>query len=275
MIICPQHKFIFVHIPKCAGTSVRIQIVKCDPDHISIGRVQTHPKLGKLDYGHIPLTMLREEFPDYHAYFADMTPFAVVRDPLSRVGSAIRQVLWQYEQRPMTMIPAEELRDKTLKLLDEVAAQIDAPSAPFIFFARQKGFIYDGDTQVVQHLIPMELVAAFLDHLGQRTGTPLETETRANQNVDLRFKSLGGPAYWLNDLLRRSLPTDLHSRIKDTGLKLLATRKNPAQSSGILDLPELRDFVATYYAEDQAIYDRVSAGAADLERELRENTLVW
>jgi hypothetical protein len=273
MIISPKHKFVFVHIPKCAGTSVRTQLVKCDESHIALGKTGVHPVLGKIDYGHIPLAQLREYFPETYAYLGDFTSYAVVRDPLDRFGSALRQIMWQYEKRPMTLIPPEELRTQTLRMLDRIATEIDAPSHPYIFFARQSDFIFDQGQRRVDHLIPVDLVADFIGFIARQTGTPMETATRSNQNVELRFKRLGGLAFAVNGMLRNALPLDVHARIKTAALRVLAARKNAAEASGVLDLPEVRDFVAQHYAQDEQIYRDVMADAPALRRNLIANDL--
>lgn len=273
MIISPRHEFVFVHIPKCAGTSVRTQIVKCDPDHIAMAEVGKHPRLGTIDYGHVPLAVLRQHFPDEYAYLERFTSFAVVRDPLARFGSSLRQMLWRYSQRPMTLIPAGELRDLTLRVLDDVAAELDAPSNQFIFFARQRDFILDGDRRMVDHLVPIEAVPDFIAHVGRVTDTPMEAATRSNQNVELRFKRIGGVAYRVNDMLRRSLPLDFHARIKNGALRILSAKKSAAEASGILDMPEVREFVATHYAEDARIHRDAVAGIEDLRGKLQADTL--
>lgn len=259
MIICPTQKFVFVHIPKCAGTSVRTQIVKCDPAFIEMGRTGTHPVLGKIDYGHIPLPLLREHFPDKYDYLLRLTSYAVVRDPLDRFGSSLRQMLWRYEKRPMTLIPAAEVRDKALRAIERLAGEIDNPGPETIFFARQGSFVFDGATRVTQHLIPVGLLPAFIGYLARKTGTPMETGVRANQNVELKYKGIGKLAYGLNGFLRERLPTDLHSRIKDTALRLMASKKSAAEASGVLDIPEVQQFVTETYAGDIALYQAVMA----------------
>lgn len=274
MIICPTHGFVFVHIPKCAGTSVRRQILTCDPAHIEQARPGLHPVLGKIDYGHIPLDQLREHFPEHYAYVRDLDAFAVVRDPLSRFGSALRQVLWQYEKRPMTLIPRDELRDTTLRMLDDVARQIDAPSAPFVFFMRQTRFVEDQGRQVTRHLVPLALVPDFIGYISRRTGVPMEPEARANQNVDLKVKgAVGRFAYRLNDVLRRKLPVGMHARIKDGALRVLSNRQSAAEAAGLLDLPEVVDFVTEHYADDIRLHARVAAHAGEIRAGLREDRL--
>lgn len=257
MIICPNHNFVFIHIPKCAGTSMRIQIMKCDPDYIALGRPKVHPELGKIDYGHIPLSTLQEFFPDHYAYLDKFDSFAIVRDPLERFGSALRQVMWQYEKRPMTLIPASEMRDRTLRMLDEIHSEIDNPSYRFIFFARQSSFIYLESRKVVKKLVPVSLVPNLINYLGRRTNTKLEAEARANQNVELRFKGIGKSAYGINTFLRERLPTGIHSRIKTSVLKVIASKRSAAEANGILDMPEVQDFVATHYKWDDEIYESV------------------
>ena len=273
MIISPKHRFVFVHIPKCAGTSVRTQLVKCDPNHIALGDTGDHPVLGRIDYGHIPLHQLSAHFVEYRDYIREFDTFAVVRDPLARFGSALRQMLWQYHQQPMTLIPADELRATALRMLDEIEGQIAAPERQYIFFARQSDFIFENGVQCVDHLIPLDLVADFIGHMSRRTGTSMETGTRSNQNVELRYKGLGGLAYRVNGALRRVLPLDLHARIKDTALRVLSAKTSAAEASGVLDLPEVQAFVARHYAADQAIYDQVLQQVDTLQQGLRQDSL--
>jgi hypothetical protein len=274
MIICPTHGFVFVHIPKCAGSSVRGQIVHCDPAHVELGRAGTHPVLGTIDYGHIPLDQLRVHFPEHYAAVRDLDAFAVLRDPLARFGSALRQVLWQYEKRPMTLIPPDELREMTLRMLDTVAAEIAAPSHRFIFFMRQDRFVFDEGRQVTRHLIPLDLVPDFIGYLSRRTGVPMETGARANQNVDLRVKGpVGKLAFGVNHVLRATLPRGLHARIKDGALKVLSTKRSAAEAAGVLDLPELRDFVADHYAGDIRLYEAVMARHAEIREGLATDRL--
>jgi hypothetical protein len=274
MIICPTHGFVFVHIPKCAGSSVRGQMEHCDPAHVALARAGSHPVLGTIDYGHIPLDQLRLHFPEHYAAVRDLDAFAVIRDPLARFGSALRQVLWQYENRPMTLIPPDELREMTLRMLDRVAGEIDAPGHRFIFFMRQERFVFDEGRQITRNLIPLDLVPAFIGYLSRRTGVPMETGARANQNVDLRVKGpVGKLAFGVNHVLRATLPRGLHARIKDGALKVLSTKRSAAEAAGLLDLPELRDFVAEHYAGDIRLYEAVIARHAEIRDGLATNRL--
>ncbi len=273
MIISPQHQFAFVHIPKCAGTSVRHQLRQCDPDHIFLGRPGDHPVLGQIDYAHIPMAQLRDHFPEYFTDVQRYDAFALVRAPLDRFGSSLRQLMWQYEERPMTLIPRDELRETTLRLLDEVAAQIDNPSYQYIFFTRQSDYIFAGEEQVIDHVLPIALVPEIMDYFSARTGVALDRERRSNQNVELRFKSIGGLAYGVNRFVRRALPAGLHSRIKGAALKLIARKQTAAEASGLLDMPEVQDFVAEHYARDAQIFQTIAGQTENLRSQLQTGAL--
>lgn len=263
MIISQRYGFVFVHVPKCAGTSVRTQIAACDPDHVAMAETGNHPVLGPIDYGHVPLTLLRRHFPEEYAAVETLPAFAILRDPLTRFGSSLRQTFWRYEKMPMTLIPPETLRARTLEIIDRVRAEIDAPSQQMIFFARQSDFVFDEGRRMVEHLVPIEEVGAFIDYLSVVTGTPMDRDRRSNQNVDLRAKWLGPVAFRVNDALRRTLPLGVHGRIKNAALGVLATKKSAAESSGLLDMPEVREAVADLYADDMALYEtaRIEAPA--------------
>lgn len=273
MIISPKHGFVFVHIPKCAGTSIRRQLGSCDEDAVSLAEAGSHPVLGRIDYGHVPLTTLRTHFPEHFAELRRLDAFAVVRDPLERFGSALRQSLWQFEKRPMTLIPHDELRELALRLLDDVAHGFGSLQPRYIFFSRQRDFILDGGEQVVKVLVPLDLVPDLLGYLSRRTGMEFDTGRRSNQNVELRYKGLGNLAYRANDILRRRLPAGLHEGIKRQALKVLAGKGSAAEASGILELPEVRAFVAEHYREDIDIYRRVSERGEAIRKALRAGDL--
>ena len=254
MILCPTHGFAFVHVPKCAGSSIRQQIEACDPANIVFGRVGQHPVLGKIDYGHIPLFLLREHFPETYAFLISNDCYAVVRDPLARFGSALRQTLWAYHKKPMTLYTKQELREETLRIMDDVARDFDALPYHLTFFQRQQDFIRDQDNSVVENVYAIEHVDQLVLAISEKIGESLDQNMRANQNVSLRYKPIGGLAYKINDLLFRHAPSGLHKVIKRAVLPVLTKNNNAATESGILDLPEVKSFVKAYYGVDYKVY---------------------
>ena len=64
LIISDRFGFAFVHIPKCAGSTVREQIRRIDPECFEMAGRRMHPDLGKIDAMHLPLDILRDHFPE-------------------------------------------------------------------------------------------------------------------------------------------------------------------------------------------------------------------
>jgi len=92
MIISDSHKFVFIHNPKCAGTSIRTCLESFDSYnfHFSGYRI-----IGNKLYGmmHLPLSVIQIHYPDIlenkiRKYYG----FTVVRNPYTRTVSAFNMV---------------------------------------------------------------------------------------------------------------------------------------------------------------------------------------
>jgi hypothetical protein len=102
----------------------------------------------------------------------------------------------------------------------------------------------------------------------------MQTGARANRNVDLRLKGpLGRLAVQANHVLWKTLPRSVHRSVRDAALKVLSTRKSAAETAGVLDLPEVRDFVAEHYAGDIRLYRAVAARRDEIRAGLASNDL--
>jgi len=116
MIISDRHKFVFIHIPKCAGLYIRSKLETYDDtDGAFSSRVEPHPELGVLDYVHIPLFTLRDYFPQEYAKVAEYWSFSVVRDPYKRFPSSLTQLFRMYAD--------ERIEEKSTR---EIRAKVDA-----------------------------------------------------------------------------------------------------------------------------------------------------
>ena len=114
MIISDRHRFAFVHIPKCAGTSVRKALRPIDARDSIFDGMGTHPHMGMVNYAHFTLDDLSCHFPDQYRKVAEYRSVAIVRDPVDRFFSAIFQRLREfkgYEQSRITakVIAGEEI----------------------------------------------------------------------------------------------------------------------------------------------------------------------
>ena len=95
-MISHQHKFIFVHIPKCGGTSIE-NFFGAWKDHNEFcvgGQTRQHWKLEEI------LSL----YPDCKNYFK----FTFVRNPFSRIVSEYCYIRWQKPKCPIAKISFRE-----------------------------------------------------------------------------------------------------------------------------------------------------------------------
>lgn len=265
MIISDRHRLAFVHIPKCAGSSVRRQIAAFDDAGGAFADVRPHDGLGWIDHGHIPLAVLQSHFPEVLEKLRAYTTYALIRDPLARFGSALRQTLHFYEGRTPAEMSAAELRGHTERLIARLRAG-EAPLDPkLIFFARQTDFVDLDGERIADRLFPVERTADLIRELSQRLGTPLDPERRANRDLSFRLPALVRPAYALNALFFRHAPPWLHERIKRAVVPLLTRGTSATRQLGLTEDRTVRDFVADHYAADirlhRSLVDTHSAAA--------------
>ena len=93
MIINRQHDFGFVHIAKCAGSTIRQQLRGIDDAQGRFYRSIEHPVLGWINGNHIPLSVLQEHFPQDLAALRAVRSYTLTRDPMDRFISGVSQLL--------------------------------------------------------------------------------------------------------------------------------------------------------------------------------------
>lgn len=161
MIVSHQFETVFMHIPKCAGTSIRQMLGRGDPECEKMWGYRFLPRHQRFgDSAHIPLVDLP---PDKLDAARRYTAFAVIRDPLERFLSAISQHLSQHAYR--TPVTASQILDE----VDSVRIRYDAA---YIHFCPQHFFTHIGDRQLVDRVFRMDdpnmdkLISMFLSQRG-------------------------------------------------------------------------------------------------------------
>jgi len=93
MIISDTHRFIFLHNPKCAGTTVRRALSKYDTRNDKFWHFKTIPgpfpeRDTKIDLAHLSLALVKTYYPDEFRLFEQYLVFGFVRSPIDRLLSA-------------------------------------------------------------------------------------------------------------------------------------------------------------------------------------------
>ncbi len=268
MILNDTYRFAFVHIPKCAGTSVRDALARYDEsaDRFHAKSVAPHPVLGPLDHHHIPLAVLQEHFPEEFARLTAYRSFALVRDPFSRFPSSLHQRLAHRGEGPL----AEKDGSEVAREVDSVIARLGrhGPDDPvtdpdLIHFSRQSDYVFLDGRQVVQTLRTVaetgDLLAEIFDLLGAEP-PPFE---KSNQRVRYASPVLQhvhtGITVPIQNTFPRWLWKPVFTPIKRAFLKTGVLREQADPLETLPDAEDIRAFIEEFYADDIALFERLEA----------------
>lgn len=254
MILNTEKQRCFVHIPKCAGTSVRKVLSHYhDADPAYLNRWIRTDGYGIRYAGHLTAHQLKATDPATYALVNRATIYAVIRDPAERFMSAVYQYCFQelqpsqyISQSGLSNIVGELLRDLHKAFKDCAPLPVElthfTPQVEFLSYPEAKLKLYPiSDVSM--------LVRDFSDGLIDLTPMTFvhENQTRHFKNDMIRRLAKYG---------RRMLPlvvkqNSLFFRFKGTLLKE-GGRVELTQAQEIL----LRD----WYAEDFELFKRMMTG---------------
>ena len=168
MIVSDSKRFIFVHIPKCAGNTVRLWLRPYDTRGDFFWGLYapfTNPQHA-VDLAHVTLPMLRQILGEetFNGYFK----FAVIRNPYDRAFSSFLEAL--------KFFPAYQHQGGFKRFLQEQLAQADFEQLrpggrKLVHFTPQHRYIFDEADQAVVSRI------CRLDHLeGDLRGVAAELD---------------------------------------------------------------------------------------------------
>lgn len=274
MIISDTHRFAFIHIPKCAGTTIRSRLKAFDdrdgaythfddPEWARVHRAVEHSALGKLDYQHIPLFMLAEHFPNDFSLLKEYWTFTVVRDPFGRFASSLSQRLKKYCGTPIGSLARNEIETEIRRCIEYLSSRPRSSSVlppEYIHFQRQSDYVYVNGERVVDTLYTVDEVNQLLADVGRHVGVELCEATnspslRANTTLVYRsdlIQHVVRAAGLGRRLALRILPQLIKRYMRD---RLLVPRDRRLME--LFEQGDVKEFIRDYYAEDIALFERV------------------
>jgi hypothetical protein len=99
MIISERSNFIFIHNPKCAGTSVRRVLMEYDTTGEAFWSAEDWNGR-RIHNAHMPLFIFRSRYPDYFELLATHLSFMFVRHPYERTVSAFNELHPELAPKP-------------------------------------------------------------------------------------------------------------------------------------------------------------------------------
>jgi hypothetical protein len=266
MIISHTYRFAFIHIPKCAGTTVRSPLqVFDDTQGAHTGRVAEHSVLGSLDYVHIPLFILQEYFETDFEKIRDYWSFAVIRDPFARFASSISQRLNRYVGQSIHKVGAAEIAEEvecSIDFLKKQPRQKFRLPPEYIHFQKQVDFIYLDDEQVVDTIYSVDEIHQLLRDVSSRVGFDLRNGDgengvlRANQTMVHRNETtrrLIERTRPVTQILIKALPEAVQHKFRT-----LVYVPRDQRLESIFSAASVKDFINDYYSEDVELWNEIA-----------------
>lgn len=266
MIISNTHRFVFIHIPKCAGTTVRNPIASFN-DWKLVGPPwqKEHSVIGRLDYGHIPLFTLREYFEEEFEAVTDYWSFAVVRDPFSRFASSVSQHSNRYSDKPIQKRSLGEVRamiEGSIDFLSRQPREQHLLPPEYIHFQKQLDYVELNGMRIVDKLYTVDNVNVLLEDVGRIVGQKLVEHSL--QDGGIRRNS---SVVYRNDILRRVIETArpftnrLVNGLSDRAKQKIRDRVYVPRDKRMTDLfsaDNVQQFIRDYYADDILLFHQVN-----------------
>lgn len=267
MIISDKFGLVFVHIPKCAGTTLRFALAPFDDaaDRYYNKGVSEHPVLGPLDYHHIPLEVLAEHFTQDFDLFDSYRSFALVRDPFARFPSSLHERFVQRDGIPLSKRNRAEIAkevDEVLRVLSEHPKDRPVTDPGLIHFSRQKDYIFLNGRRVVQTVRTVAEMDDVLSDLTGIIGRPIQPEESKNRRVHHVFPAIEKLQRAITRPIEKALPRRLWKpAFKPIQAAFVATGLMRHAGNPLVNLPnasEIDAFIAEFYAEDIQLFEMVN-----------------
>ena len=258
MIISEEHRFVFVHIPKCAGSSVRKRLNRFNEWQV------TGPPWIQMDgpsYGHIPLFVLREHFTREFEAVQDYWSFAVVRDPFERFASSVSQRLSEFGDQPIQNLSPKKIRSfihKTIEYLSQHQQMRGLLPPDYIHFQRQLDYIELNGERIIDSIYTIDQIDELFADVERKTGQKLVGATGQGKSTHVRqtivyrsdlFRRVIENSRPITNYLSKVLPESTKQSIRD---RVYVQRDK--RLKGIFEEIYVQAFIRDYYSDDIALY---------------------
>lgn len=265
MIISDEHRIVFIHIPKCAGSYVRNKLRDYDSRNgLYSNRVDHHEKFGIIDYTHIPLSVLHDEFPDEYRAVEEYRTFALFRNPYERFASSVSQHVRVYRGSPIHSIGKPELLNALDDIIETLARGPQMGSLlPYrlIHFQRQMDYVSYQNLVVIDDIYTLENISDMLASIFSvidPSKVPITdaSDEKVNQSLVYRndmLKKLFTTIRPVSRLIRVAAPSSFIELIEK---RIFLPRER--KLSNVFGSQVVEEFVEEYYEEDIKFYKQLT-----------------
>jgi hypothetical protein len=253
MIICDTHQFAFIHIPKCAGTSVRRALRSLDTTGEAFFRIVDHPVMGPVHLAHLTLADLEEHYPETFDKLLRYQSMAIVRDPLERFYSAVFQHLREFKHVPQSAFSAALVEQHAEAIVAHFEGAPSRFDLEYVHFNRQSDFIELKGQRIVRDIFAVTRMADAAMHLHRLTGVEIGDDRR-NPTTELRFAALRPMQRMLRERYARLVSAERRAQIREKMSRAGFYTQVPAQRF-FRPGGRIEDLVRDFYARDFEIFE--------------------
>ncbi|MBI1180278.1 MAG: hypothetical protein GC201_06940 [Alphaproteobacteria bacterium] len=266
MILSDEHQFAFIHIPKCGGTSVRVQLGAIDSyaGRFQMGEIET--ELGTVNLGHVPLHALEALYPREFDKVVRYASLALVRDPHQRFLSSVMHRLVARQGVPMALVTGEMVRREAEAAIEVLDRDRSVLPAGYSHYTPQSWYVELRGRRLVKTIVPLDRRDLLQRCVQQATGLILDMAVRENLSAVPANSLMRGAVRLMRPVYRALLPSRaknrLHSMMRQRGLFRHVGELYAGSSLGNDDI---RRFIDSYYARDFEIHAAALRSAAQAE----------
>lgn len=253
MIISKAHDFAFVHIAKCAGSTIRQQLRDKDDLGERFYRSIQHPELGRINANHLPMDILAHHFPEEFQALRSVTSYTVLREPMDRFISGVAQYIRDTGKEPGDLSPAE-IATTAQGIIAYMQATPGFPDYAHALFIPQSAYLSYKGQRVVTHAFAMETLRSLFDRMEHEHGLTLIRDRVWNQTVTYKVPAMAAPLKAAKDVAQKVLPVKAYAQAREWGMQLFTTKGVPKINETLEADNQVRDFVGQFYAEDQRLH---------------------
>jgi hypothetical protein len=264
MIINDAHCFAFVHIPKCAGTSVRKQLEAYDKYAGAFDAKVAHPVLGNVHLAHLPLDVLREHYPTAFDEVFRYHSFAVLRDPIERFVSAIRQRLREFRHVPDSLVTNDVVMREAQTVLDFLHQSPDTIALEYVHFVRQCRFVCLDGSQIIKTLCPVDDLSALARFVRHNMGIQFDPLAEHNISRSLRDPLVEKIVTFVRPVAVRLIAPQARAFIWSKMVRAGLYENARAANRHAAAVASLETAIEAFYSEDRKLFEAVKRASTPL-----------
>ena len=195
MIISDTQKFIFLHIPKCGGTTIRKSLINFDTrnnyfwmfDYLP-GAEAESPKL-QVDKAHMTLAIFKQLYPRDFELLNDYTVFAFSRNPIKRLISSFweprKRILKTFDENQLDINLKNKIQELFNLYLEKLVLNYSFLDPSYLHSTPQNMYVTFGKKVVTDVIIKLDAEGIF---------EAMKSDKKNTQTINLiLLKEIGQP----------------------------------------------------------------------------------